>query len=162
MDRSFLGGVGGVKQYDLKGGQKKKYILGLKRGEPRNYFKFCSGGICKNANSLPEWQKTSVPYIQKVHIFLGTRYPGPPTLLCTKRQFYPTKMQKSIKACRLYEQNASLREKNSVNHFSFCLCPLSLSFFSFPLFIIIVIIFFWGRGSSQLIWDTRGGGKKLP
>ena len=42
-----------------KGGQKER-ILSLRGGggsSPKNSFKFCSDGICNNANSLPECQK---------------------------------------------------------------------------------------------------------
>ena len=36
--------------------------------------------------------KTSVSDVQKVQTFSGKHAHAPPTLLCTKRQFYPTKM----------------------------------------------------------------------
>ena len=78
--------------------------------------------------------KSSVSDIQKV--------PGPATLLCHKRQFYPTKMQKSIKHTKWKVSKQKIT--NSVGHFSF-----------FPFFLR-------GGGSSQFIWDTSGGGGLLP
>ena len=36
--------------------------------------------------------KTSVSDVQKVQTFSGKHAHAPPTLLCTKRQLYPTKM----------------------------------------------------------------------
>ena len=88
--------------------------------------------------------KTSVNDIQKVQIFPGKHAPGPPTLLCIKKQFYLTKMQKSITA---YRSNVSLKKNNK----------LSLSFF------FVLPLFLYERrggggwGSSQLIWDTKEG-----
>ena len=90
--------------------------------------------------------KTSVSDIQKVQIFPGKHAPGPPTLLCIKKQFYLTNMQKSITA---YQSNVSLKKNNK----------LSLSFFFF-----VLPLFFYegdggggGGGSPQLIWDTKEG-----
>ena len=78
--------------------------------------------------------KTSVSDIQKVQIFPGKHAPGPPTLLCIKKQFYLTNMQKSITA---YQSNVSLKKNNK----------LSLSFFFF------VLPLFFMRGMRR-----RGGG----
>ena len=80
--------------------------------------------------------KTSVSDIQKVQIFPGKHAPGPPTLLCIKKQFYLTNMQKSITA---YQSNVSLKKNNK----------LSLSFFFF------VLPLFFMRG-------MRGGGGGSP
>ena len=74
--------------------------------------------------------KTSVSDIQKVQIFPGKHAPGPPTLLCIKRQFYLTKMQKSI---TVYQSNVSLGKNNKLR--------LSFFFFVLPLF-----FFMWGMG----------------
>ena len=37
-------------------GEPRKNMLGVKGGHQRNCFKFCSDGICDNANNLPECQ----------------------------------------------------------------------------------------------------------
>ena len=92
--------------------------------------------------------KTSVSNIQKVQIFPGKHAPGPPTLLCTKWQFYLTKMQKSIPNRMFHQEKIT----NLVSHFSFFLCPFSLFLFLCFLFLFYFIFFFWGGGSSQLIW----------
>lgn len=55
-------------------------------------FKFCRDGICcKQPTRMP---KSRVSEVQKFHIFRGKGSHGPPTLLSSKKQFYPTKMQK--------------------------------------------------------------------
>ena len=52
----FEGGY--AKNMALKGGGGSKKIMGVKRGGHQiNSFKFCSDGICDNANNLPECQK---------------------------------------------------------------------------------------------------------
>ena len=68
-------------------------VSGFKGRSPKKTFKFCSDSICCNANSLREWQN----WHSESSISLGKHAPGPLASLCTKRQFYPTKMQKSIK-----------------------------------------------------------------
>ena len=82
--------------------------------------------------------KTSVSDIQKVQIFPGKHAPGPPTLLCIKKQFYLTNMQKSITA---YQSNVSLKKNNK----------LSLSFF----FFVLPLFFYEGDGGGG------GGGGHL-
>ena len=48
---------GHAKKYGSKGGGPTK-IMGVNRGGHQiNSFKFCSDGICDNANNLPECQK---------------------------------------------------------------------------------------------------------
>ena len=66
-----------------------------------------------NANNLPECQKTIISDVQpEVHIFPGE--PGPPTLLCTKKQFYPQQNAKQIKnRNRTYHY-----QKNNIHAFS--------------------------------------------
>lgn len=65
-----------------------------------------------------------------------------PALLCTKWQFYPTKMQESIKARISNRMFHSEKITNSVKHFSLFLCLLFLSF-HFP--------------SPFFLWRGRGG-----
>ena len=52
---------GHAKEMPSKGGARQK-ILGVRGGgcHQRNSFKFCSDGICDNANNLPESQKLAV------------------------------------------------------------------------------------------------------
>ena len=112
-------------------------VSGFKGRSPKKTFKFCSDSICCNANSLPEWQN----WHSERSISLGKHAPGPLASLCTKRQFYPTKMQKSIKEHT--RSNFSLRKKKKETQ------------------VVIFHVFFlfmlgWGGGSSQLIWGTRG------
>ena len=61
-----VGGWGRHKKMALKGGSKE--------------FKFCSDGICNNANSQPECQKTAFLTFKKVQIVSGKHTLGPPTL----------------------------------------------------------------------------------
>ena len=87
------------------GGGSKEKTSGFKGGHPKKSFKFSSDCICNNANSLPGCQK---PAFLTFRNFKFSRGSMPPDSLlyyaprqndvCTKRQFYPTKMQKSIKA----------------------------------------------------------------
>ena len=79
-------------------GEIKRKNGGLKRGSPqKNLFKFCSAGICNNANNLPECQKAAFLTFRKF-IFSGGSMPlDPPLYYATRREFYPTNMQKSIK-----------------------------------------------------------------
>ena len=72
--------------------------------------------------------KISVLDIQKFQILPRKHAPGHPTLLCTKRQFYPTKMQKKIKAYQIERFKDKLT--NHVFHF-FSLFPLSFFLFLF-------------------------------
>ena len=85
-------------------------------------------------------------YFNIYHISNNLSMPlDPPTLLCTKRQFYPTKMPKSIKHTK---SNVSLGKRNKLSHFSVFLSSLSLSFSFFFVRVVGVIS----------IWDTTGGG----
>ena len=120
-------------------GEIKRKNGGLKRGSPqKNPFKFCSAGICNNANNLPECQKAVFLTFRKF-IFSGGSMPlDPPLYYATRRQFYLTNMQKSIKHTKWKVSKQKIT--NSVSHFSF---------------------FLWeggGGGSSQVICNTRGGG----
>ena len=120
-------------------GEIKRKNGGLKRGSPqKNPFKFCSAGICNNANNLPECQKAVFLTFRKF-IFSGGSMPlDPPLYYATRRQFYLTNMQKSIKHTKWKVSKQKIT--NSVSHFSF---------------------FLWeggGGGSSQFICNTRGGG----
>ena len=78
--------------------------------------------------------KSSVSDIPKV--------PGPATLLCHKRKFYPTKMQKSIKHTKWKVSKQKIT--NSVGHFSF-----------FSLFSL-------GWGVISIYLGYKGGGGLLP
>ena len=85
--------------------------------------------------------KTSVSDIQKVQIFPGKHAPRPPTLLCIKKQFYLTNMQKSITA---YQSNVSLKKNNK----------LSLSFF----FFVLPLFFYEGDGGvTSINLGYKGG-----
>ena len=96
-----------------------------------------------NAKSVPECQKPAFLTFRRISNFRREAAPGPPTLLCAKRQFYPSKMQKCIKE---YQIECFIRKKitNSVSHFSF----FSMSF---------LFREERGLGSPQLISDKRRG-----
>ena len=115
-------------------GEIKRKNGGLKRGSPqKNLFKFCSAGICNNANNLPECQKAAFLTFRKF-IFSGESMPlDPPLYYATRRQFYPTNMQKSIKHTKW---KVLKQTQWAIFHF------------------------FWGGegGSSQFICNTSGGG----
>ena len=104
-------------------------VSGFEGESPQKTFKFWSDSICYNANSLPECQN----WHSESSISLGKHAPGPLTLLCTKRQFYPTKMQKSIKEHT--RSNFSLRKENN---------KLRLAFFIFSFFLC------WDGGGDHL------------
>ena len=71
-DRSFLSGRRGWWDLGGRGGHKK---MALKGGSKE--FKFCSDGICNNANSQPECQKTAFLTLKKVQIVSGKHALGP-------------------------------------------------------------------------------------
>ena len=82
----------------LERGAKRK-ILGVKaeRGYPKNPLRFAvtAAVIMQNISFLPECRKPAFltfRKVQKGQTFSGKNAPEPPTLLCNKRQFYPTKM----------------------------------------------------------------------
>ena len=114
-------------------------VSGFKGRSPKKTFKFCSDSICCNANSLREWQN----WHSESSISLGKHAPGPLASLCTKRQFYPTKMQKSIKEHT--RSNFPLRKKK-----------WQTQVVIFHVFFLFMLGWGWGGGSSQLIWGTRG------
>ena len=108
---------GGVrKKYGFKGGVRRK-ILGLKwggggGGREKKTFKFCSDGICNNGNSLPDCQiKSASLTFRKFSLLLGKHDPGPPTSLCTKRQLYPSKMQKNIPNRTFHWEKIAIHDK---------------------------------------------------
>ena len=117
-------------------------MVGLKGGHPqKNPFKFCSAGICNNANNLPECQKAAFLTFRKF-IFSGGSSPlDPPLYYATRRQFYPTNMQKSIKHTKWKVSKQKIT--NSVGHFSF---------------------FLWegGGGGHLNLFAIQGGGGLLP
>ena len=45
--------------------ESKLKIFGLKGDHQKNSLKFCSDGICNNANSLPVCQKPAFPTFRK-------------------------------------------------------------------------------------------------
>ena len=90
--------------------------------------------------------KTSVSDIQKVQIFPGKHAPGPPTLLCIKKQFYLTNMQKSITA---YKSNVSLKKNNKLS--------LSFFFFVLPLFFMRGMRGGGGGGVTSINLGYKGG-----
>ena len=49
--------MGGMKKNGFKGGRESGNIGFKGGGSPIKFPKFCSDGICNNANSLPESQK---------------------------------------------------------------------------------------------------------
>ena len=127
----------------LKWGSKEKIVF-IKGGSPKISFKFCSDGICKKAKSLPECQKPAFLTFRGSSNFPGEACHRIPYFIKGQKAILPSKMQKRIKA---YQIECFIRKKitNSVESFS-----VSLSFL------------FWGeagagRGSSQLISDTRRG-----
>ena len=90
--------VGGA-WWDLRGPCQKIWLeMG---GQPKNMvceggvtkkipFKFGSDSICNNANISTRMPKNSVCKVLKIQIFPAEHAPGPPTLLYTQRQLYPT------------------------------------------------------------------------
>ena len=68
------------------GGQEKHN--GYKGGSPSS-FTVTTSVMMQTANQNT---KTRVSDVQKVQIPLRKHAPGPPTLLCTKKQFYPSKI----------------------------------------------------------------------
>ena len=104
---------GSAKKYGFKGGVRRK-ILGLKWGgvTKKKTFKFCSDGICNNGNSLPDCQiKSASLTFRKFSLLLGKHDPGPPTSLCTKRQLYPSKMQKNIPNRTFHWEKIAIHDK---------------------------------------------------
>ena len=68
---------GHAKKYGFNRGGKGKEILGVEGGcHQRNSFKFCSDGICNNANNLPECQKPVFQTFRKFRFSLGSMPPG--------------------------------------------------------------------------------------
>ena len=93
---------GHAKKMPSKGGARQK-ILGVRGGgggHQRNSFKFCSDGICDNANNLPKAQKLAVLMFSLKFMFSAGSIrmpPVPPTLLCTKKAILPHQNAKKIK-----------------------------------------------------------------
>ena len=118
-------------------GEIKRKNGGLKRGSPqKNLFKFCSAGICNNANNLPECQKAAFLTFRKF-IFSGGSMPlDPPLYYATRREFYPTNMQKSIKHTKW---KVSKQTQWAIFHF-----------------------FLGGRGGHLNLFAIQGGGGLLP
>ena len=95
------GGGGGV-LVGFKGGMPKKMVGGGRQkniwykggGHQTNSFKFCSDGFCDKANNLPECQKPAFLIFTKFRFPPGSILPDPLLflILCTKKQFYPTKI----------------------------------------------------------------------
>ena len=76
----------------------------VKRGSPKNSFKFCSDGICNNANSQNA-KKGSVFYVQ---IFTGKHAADPLLYYAPKRNSTPPKFNKHSKS------NVSLKKTISI------------------------------------------------
>ena len=90
--------------------------------------------------------KIIVLAIQKFQILPRKHTPGHPTLLCTKRQFYPTKIQKRIKAYQIERFKDKITDH--VFHF-FSLFPPSFFLFLF---------FLGGGGVISINLGHNGGG----
>ena len=105
----------------LKGEQRQKKNWGCKGGLTK-FFKFCSDGICDNANNLPSstrMPKTSISDVQKVQIFPGKHASGPSILLYKKSNSTPLKCKKQNVHTQQQQQtnsNVSLRKNNLSYH----------------------------------------------
>lgn len=111
----------------FKGGRQAKNI-GCKRGgggHQRNSFKFCSDGICDNANNLPESQKLAVLMFSLKFMFSAGSIrmpPVPPTLLCTKKAILPHQNAKKIKhtTWKIIAKKNNIHFHNKKMEFSCC------------------------------------------
>ena len=76
----------------------------------KNSFKFCSYGICNNANScLPECQKPAFLTFRKVQIFPGSISPDPLMYM----SYTPKSNSTPIKCKKAYQIECFFGEKNN-------------------------------------------------
>ena len=124
-------------------------ILGVKEGSPKHFFKFCLDGICNDATAYQNTKNQCFWRPERLD-FPWETCPQPPTLLCTKKQFYLTKMQ-NLRAIILTNQlkttwpSSNGTPSNAVNILYVCY------FLELPKFLLRLLVFFLQR---QLIPDN--------